>query len=183
MLNKIDFLSPSITLYYFEKRSHTSKVGGSLVLIMVSLCLAFIFYIFYITFTHRKVTSIFYKNFEWEAGHYSLNSSSIFNFFQIYSTENGGYFDDYNSKYIHSYITYVHSEFKESELDQYEHWVFDKCKNENDENSLDPSMLLNIENFTNSACIRYYYNSEEKNYYSIEDEKFKWPYLEHGTYG
>jgi len=100
-------------------------------------------YINYIAFYRKKVTSFFYKKFEWEAGFYSLNSSSIFNFFQIYSTENGGYFDDYNPKYIHSYITYVHSEFKESELDQYDHWVFDKC-NETQENILDSSLLLNV---------------------------------------
>ena len=180
MLNNFDFLSPSITLYYFEKRSHTSKIGGSLVLLMVSLSFVYAIYNFYITFGHKKVTAIFYKQFEWETRYYSLNSSSIFNFFQIYSTENGGYFDEYNSKYIHSYITYSHTGFKESELDKYDHWVFDKCQNEENEIGLNLSLLFNINNFTNSACIRYYYKYKDRKYYSINSNEFIWPYLENG---
>jgi hypothetical protein len=165
MLDKIDFLSPSITLFYFERRSHTSKIGGSLGLIMVSLCLLYASYIVYITLAHKRVTSIFYKKFEWEAGYYSLNSSSIFNFFQILRI--GGYFDDYNPKYIYSYITYANSHYKETELDKYEHWVFDKCKNILGKSEFDQSLITNIENFNNSACIKYYYNCKEKKYYSI----------------
>jgi hypothetical protein len=42
-------------------------------------------------------------------------------------------------------------------------------------------LLINIDNFTNSACIRYYYKYQDKKYYSIEDKEFIWPYLEHGT--
>ena len=181
MLNNIDFLSPSITLYYFEKRSHTSKIGGFLVLLMVTLVFLYTLYNFYIIFGHKKVTALFYKKFELEAGYYSLNSSSIFNFFQIYSTENGGYFDEYNSKYIHSYITYFHTGFKESELDKYDHWVFDRCQRQDNENNLNLNLLINIDNFTNSACIRYYYKNQDRKYYSIEDKEFIWPYLEHGT--
>ena len=181
MLNNIDFLSPSITLFYFEKRSHTSKIGGFLVLLMVSLSFVYAIYNFYITFGHKKVTAIFYKQFEWEDRYYSLNSSSIFNFFQIYSTENGGYFDEYNPKYLHSYITYSHTGFKESELDKYDHWVFDKCQKEENELGLNLSLLFSINNFTNSACIRYYYKNTDKKYYSIESNEFVWPHLESGN--
>jgi hypothetical protein len=181
MLNNIDFLSPPITLYYFEKRSHTSKIGGFLVLLMVSLSFVYAIYNFYITFGHKKVTAIFYKQFEWEDRYYSLNSSSIFNFFQIYSTENGGYFDEYNPKYLHSYITYSHTGFKESELDKYDHWVFDKCQKEENELGLNLSLLFSINNFTNSACIRYYYKNTDKKYYSIESNEFVWPHLESGN--
>jgi len=35
--------------------------------------------------------------------------------------------------------------------------------------------------FNSSACLRYFYNSTEKNYYSLDDQKFMWPYLAHGT--
>ena len=180
MLSNIDFLSPSITLYYFGKRSHTSKIGGCLILLLASIICLYALYIVYTTFGHKKVTALFYKKFEWEAGYYSLNSSSFFNFFQIYSNENGGYFGEYNSKYIHSYITYFHAGFKESELDKYDHWVFDRCQKEENENNINLPLLINIDNFTNSACIRYYYKYQDKKYYSIEDKEFIWPYLNHG---
>ena len=40
--------------------------------------------------------------------------------------------------------------------------------------------MKNIENFTNGVCIRYYYNSTERKYYSLEDKGFHWPHLQHG---
>ena len=116
MINKIDFLFPSITLFHLERRTHTSKVGGFLVIIMILLIICFIFLLFYDLKNHRKITAIFYKKFEFEAGYYSFNPSSIFHFIQIYSPENGGYFDEYNPNYISAYTTYVHSNFSYENL-------------------------------------------------------------------
>ena len=180
MINYIDFLSPPITLYHLERRTHTSKIGGFLVIIMLSLIISYISFLFYDLFSHKNMISIFHKKYQFEAGYYSFNSSSIFNFLQIFSPENGGYFDKYDSKYIRIYTTYAHSNFSDdSNLELYDHWVFDTCQN-NDIKDLDPSLFSNIVNFTNSACIRYYYNSTEKKYYSLGDKNFFWPYLEHG---
>ena len=181
VLNKIDFLSPQITLFFYEKRAHTSKMGGFLVLTMLSLSLAYIIYLLYIVIAHKNATSIFYQRFEWEAGYYSLNSSSFFHFIQIFSPENGGYFDEYNPRLIYTYTTFVHSDFKESDLGLYDHWVFDKCRKNIDDKGIDQSLLSNIDNFTNSVCIRYYYNSKIRQYFPLEDKEFIWPNLEHGT--
>ena len=49
------------------------------------------------------------KKFENEAGYYSFNSSSIFNFIQIFSPDDGGYFDKFVLRYIRAYIIYEHS--------------------------------------------------------------------------
>jgi hypothetical protein len=127
------------------------------------------------------MTTIFHKKFEFEAGLYSFNSSSIFHFIQIFSADSGGYFDKYDSKYIRAYISYVHSDFSPSSLNLYDHWVFDTCRKDIDDKNLEPYLFENIENFTNGVCIRYYFNSTEEKYYSIEDKGFSWPYLEHGT--
>ena len=179
MINKIDFLSPPITLFHLERRTHTSKFGGCLVLLMVSLILMYAIFLFYNLIFHKKITSIFYKKFEYEAGYYSFNSSSIFHFIQIYSLEDGGYFDKYDSKYIRAYTTYVNSNFSYEHLDLYDHWVFDSCRNIDNKN-LEYYLFQNIENFTNGVCIRHYYNSTEKKYYSLGEKGFFWPYLEHG---
>ena len=180
-LNNMDFLSPQITLFFYEKRSHTSKISGLLVLMMIILSLSYISYLIYIIITHQKATSVFFRRFEWEAGYYSLNSSSIFHFIQIFSPESGGYFDEYNPRIFHTYTTFVHSGFKESDLGLYDHWVFDKCRKDIDDKEIDPSLLTNVDNFTNSVCIRYYYNSRNRQYFPIEDKEFIWPHLEHGT--
>ena len=180
-LHNFDFLSPQITLFFYEKRSHTSKIGGLLVLTMISLSIAYISYLLYIVISHKRATSVFFKRFEWEAGRYSFNSSSIFHFIQIFSTENGGYFDEYNPRLIHTYTTFVHSGFKESDLGLYDHWVFDRCRKDIDDKDIEPSILENVDNFTNSVCIRYYYNSKTRQYFPLGDREFVWPHLEHGT--
>ena len=180
MINNIDFLSPPITLFHLEKRTHTSKVGGFLVLVMVGLCSAYIGYLLYNLIGHKKLTSLFHKKFEFEAGYYSFNSSSIFHFIQIFSPESGGYFDKYDSKYIRAFTTYVHSNFTYANLHLYDHWVFDTCRKDIDDKDLEPYLFENVENFTNGVCIRHYYNSTEKKYYNLEDKGFFWPHLEHG---
>ena len=177
---KIDFLSPPITLFHLERRTHTSNVGGCSLILMLAIITAYISFLLYDLICHKKLTTLFHKKFEFEAGYYSFNSSSIFHFIQIFSPEDGGYFDKYDSKYIRAYTTYVHSNFSYENLYLYDHWVFDTCRKNIDDKGLDPHLFENVENFTNSACIRYYYNSTKKKYFSIEDKDFSWPYLEHG---
>ncbi len=180
MINNIDFLSPPITLFHLEKRTHTSKMGACLVILLLIICLAYTIFLIYNLIIHQKMTYIFYKKFEYEAGYYVFNSSSIFNFIQIYSSESGGYFDEFDSRYIRAFTTFAHYNLTYNNLYLYDHWVFDICRHNIDDKDLEPSLIENIENFTNSVCIRHYYNSLEKKYYSIEDIRFKSPYLEHG---
>ena len=181
ILKNIDFLSPPITLFHLERRTHTSNVGGFLVILMLSISTLYISFLFYDLYNHKSIISIFHKKFEYEAGYYSFNSSSIFHFIQIYSPDSGGFFDKYESKYIRAFTTYVHSNFTYNDLYLYDHWVFDNCRKNIDDKGLDPELFNNVENFTNGVCIRYYYNSSERKYYSLEEpEKFSWPHLEHG---
>ena len=180
MINNIDFLSPPITLFHLERRTHTSKVGACLVIFLVIACLSYTIFLLYNLIAHKKMTYIFHKKFEFEAGYYSFNSSSIFHFIQIFAPQNGGYFDKFNSRYIRAYTTYAQSNLTYSNLDLYDHWVFDECRKDIDDKDLDPSLFQNVENFTNGVCIRYYYNSSERRYYSSEENGFIWPFLEHG---
>ena len=179
-INKIDFLSPPITLFHLEKRTHTSKISGFLVILMMTIISLYICYLLYNLVSHRKLTSIFHKKFEYEAGYYSFNSSSIFHFIQIFSPEDGGYFDKFDTKYIRAYTTYVRSNFSYGNLDLYDHWVFDSCRENIDNKNVESYLFKNVENFTNGVCIRHYYNSSERKYYSLEDKGFQWPHLEHG---
>ena len=148
MINKIDFISPSITLFHLEKRTHTSKVGGFFVIIMFSLCISYILFLLYELVNHKRITVLFHKKYEFEAGHYSFNSSSIFHFIQIFSPENGGYFDKYETKYIRAYTTYAQSNFSYDNLDLYDHWVFDTCSKGIDDKNLEHYLFNNIDNFS-----------------------------------
>ena len=179
-MKKIDFLSPPITLFHLERRTHTSKIGGSLVILMSCIYISYILYLFNHLICHSKITSIFYKQYKFEAGYYSFNSSSIFHFIQIFSTNNGGYFDKFDKKFIRAYTTYSKTNFSFSDLDLYDHWVFDLCENNIDDKNLNKKLFENIVNFTNAVCIKYYYNSTLRKYFFLEEEGFIWPHLEHG---
>ena len=161
-MKKLDFLSPPITLFHLERRTHTSKIGGILMISMSVVYIAYITYLLFNLITHRKITSIFYQKFQFEAGYYSFNPSSIFHFIQIYSTESGGYFDKFDTKYIRAYITYYQANITYSNVDLYEHWIFDSCENNVDNENLDSELFEHIDNFSNAVCIKYYYNNSEK---------------------
>ena len=181
MIKKLDLLSPPITLFYLEKRTHTSKMGGILIVLLLLLCSSYIFYLLYLIIEHKKVTSIFYKKFEYDIGKYYLNSSSIYFFLQFHSIDDESYKYKYASKYIRIYSYYGNSDFDESNLDKINHWVYDVCIDGVDNKNLDPNLFKNINNFENSACLKYYYNSKEGRYYNLEEKGFIWPYLAHGT--
>ena len=179
-MKKIDFLSPPITLFHLERRTHTSRIGGCLVIIMSSIYIGYITYILYHLIKHSKITSIFYQKFQFEAGYYSFNTSSIFHFLQIYSSESGGFFDKFDRKYIRAYMTYIKTNVSYSNLELYDHWLFDICENNVDNKNLESELFEHITNFTNAVCIRYYYNSSERKYYFFQEKGFIWPHIEHG---
>ena len=181
MFNKIDFLSPSITLFYLEKRTHTSNIGAFLFILLIVICLSYFIYLLYNLFSHNKMSFIFHKKFELEGNYLSINSTSFFHFIQILS-KGEEYIDKFDSKYIRAFMTYSYSNLSENNLYLYDHWVFDTCKKDIDDKDLDSSLFENVENFTNGVCIRYYYNSFKKKYFPLNHEGFKWPYLENGYY-
>ena len=181
LINKLDFLSPPITLFYLERRTHTSKIGGSLILLLISLCSSYIIYLLFLIIDHQKVTSIFYKKFQYDIWEYYLNSSSIFYFIQLHSIDNESFKYKYASKYLRIYTYFGNTEFDESRLDKLDHWVYDSCIDGVDNKDLDSNLLQNINNFNHSACLRYYYSSSEDKYYLADSNKFKWPFLAHGT--
>ena len=71
ILKNIDFLSPPITLFHLERRTHTSNVGGFLVILMLSISTLYISFLFYDLYNHKSIISIFHKKFEYEAGYYN----------------------------------------------------------------------------------------------------------------
>ena len=179
-MKQIDYLSPPITLFFFGRRTHTSEIGGLLVICMLIICFSYILYLLTNHFSHNNVTSMFYKKFEYEAGYYSFNSSSLFHFFLVYNSAHLN-FDVYDPKKIRIYTTFALNIKEDSDWVKNDHWVFDKCQEGIDNKNVDKSLFENIENFSYGACLRYFYNSTIKEYISNDNVNFIWPYMEHGT--
>ena len=180
LLRKFDFLSPPVSLYFNNKRTHTSKISGILVIIMLLSCFSYSYILLFRVLNHIDFTALIFTKFESEAGFFSMNNTQLFHFFQIFSSQNGGYFDKYDSKYIRIYTTYVDNNLEQSKLHNFDHWVFEDCREGIDNKYINKDLFENVVNFTNAACIRYYYNSSKQKYYSLEENGFIWPHLEHG---
>ena len=179
-MKNFDFLSPSITLFYFDRRTHTSKFGGILMILMVITYLAYIIYELKCSFSHLIVNSMYYKKYKYEAGYFAFNASSLFHFFQFKNVRTEIY-DEYDPKNIRIFTLRTLNFTNESDLEKNDHWVFDLCEEGIDNQNIDKSLFNYINNFNNSACIKYFYNSTKGEYISKENPKFIWPFIEHGV--
>lgn len=183
-LKEIDFLSPKITLYYYGSKSHKSLLGSIISLIMVFLSSVYIFYLFYSVIKHKISNFMFYKSYLTEAGHYIFNDTTgIYHYFQVYDIVNKEY-GDFDPKYVRIFMSRLYKTYQnnQSSLSENEHWVYDKCREGEDNRNVNKEIFTEGTNFYKGACLRYYYNIEKQEYISIEDTiNFKYPYLIHGS--
>ena len=59
------------------------------------------------------------------------------------------------------------------------HWLYGFCDKETDIKGIEN--LVTFQFFTQSACIRKYYDSSSHNYYEVGDKNFRWPTVACGT--
>ena len=176
---KLDTISPPITIYFKGDSSHSSIFSG-----ILSLIVFFISTYFGIQYTigfllHKDPKVYFYNRYIEDAGNFSINSSQLFSFVQVIDTEsNIPKITDFNSLRIIGIETTIDLYKENNDLSKYNHWIYGQCNNKTD--TQDISHLIEFENFTESACIRKYYNKEHKKYYHTNDINFVWPNLNHG---
>ncbi len=188
---RVDFLSPKITLFYKYKKRHSSPIGGLLTSIMIVICSYFILKFLITLFIHNTPSVIFYRKYEKDLSKYALDSSSIVHLIWLNNNNKSSFNSIINTKAIRVILLADDNNYEAdtSNLINYEHWVYDACE-KNDFNDYE-DLLVNDEyindnnkNITNAICIRYYYNKTEKKYYSSNtkdfNNSFKYPYLEHG---
>ena len=182
-LKNFDYISPKITLYFYGTRRHTSKFGGTLTILMVLLSATYVFYLIYNIIRHKISNFMLYRTYLVDAGQFYFNDTTgIFHYFQLYdfkTREN----EEYNSKYIRIFMSRLYRTYinEHDSLSENEHWVYDNCRENEDNKNIDKN-ILDINSFRNGACLRYYYSNISHMYYPIEDtENFKFPYIIHGS--
>ena len=179
LLRKLDFLSPPITLYFKGENSHSSIFAGILTIIVYSICCAFmvLYAIQFIKKTNPQVC--YYNRYVEDAGEFPVNSSSIFNFIQILDTaKNIPDPIDFDILTIIGIEQTVDIYQDNNDLTKYNHWLYGNCNNSTD--TIGINDLIKFEHFTESACIRKYYNKNENKYYQTNEKGFKWPTILHG---
>ena len=175
----IDMISPPITIYYKGDSSHSSIFSGILTIIVYSLSIGFGIQ-YAMRFLYHKNPKVYYYNrYVEDAGVFPVNSSQIFNFVQLLDTShNIPEKVDFDSIRIIGIEETIDLYEENNNLTNYNHWIYGPCNNSTDTKGIED--LINFDLFTDSACIRYYYNKNDKKYYSTNDNNFKWPIILHG---
>ena len=178
-INKLDFLSPPITLYYKGELSHSSFFSGILTILLCIVCVTFGF-IYSIQFINKSNPQVYYYNrFIEDAGEFPINASSMFSFIQLLDKEKNIPdiidFEMINIIGIQLDITLYH---EDNNLTKYDHWLYGPCNNSTDTEGI--KELITFDHFTESACIKYFYKKDDEKYYDINDINFKWPKIKHG---
>ena len=175
ILRNFDFISPKITLFYEGNRRYSTIIGGifTLLIILTGVC-CFINQI--LLFANYDINGIvYYRKYLDNLGTYEFNNNknSIFifaNFFD-FSIKNK-YIDLSKIRLIGTFPS--SSNINNESFFEKDHWLFDNCSSINLESEL---IKLSEKNLKSAVCIKYYYNANEKRYYSINDKNFKTPEL------
>lgn len=182
-LKEIDFLSQPITLFNQGSVSHSSLPSGILSIITVIIIIILSIREIKVSFQRSSETpsSTSFTYFIEDAGTISFNPSSLFHFISLENLNDKGK-EDFNFSYFNAIgIESPITEFtRDNDIKNYDHWLYGFCGNENDIEYLKD--IITMDYFTKSACIRKYYDSKSKEYYDINEPKFKWPSINHGTF-
>ena len=154
-------------------------------MVMIIICISYIFIFVIQVFQHKNSSYIFYKKYLKNAGHFpfSNDNNGIFHYFQLYNTTEN-IFVNFNKKFTRIFMTRIYGGYKTNFdfLEEIEHWVYDLCRKGIDDKNIPQEVFSNKTNIIGGACLRYYYNNTNKKYYTIDDKiNFIFPYLSNGT--
>ena len=180
-MKKLDFLSPPITLYFKGEDQHHSIASAILTFICYTLVLIATIYYFLGFINKDSPKAYFFTRYVEDAGNFPVNSSSMFNYIQFVdkfdSTKLGFDFSVFravgvNNIYYEQYMNYPEV------ISWVNHWIYGACNDNTDiegiKDLIDPIV------YKNAACIREYYNANEKKYYKTGENGFVWPVIEKG---
>ena len=177
-LSNLDIISPKLTLYYKNKESHSSSLGGVITIIAYTIILAATIYFSLDIFLHNNPTAFYFNKFVEDAGIFPLNSSSMFHFFQMSLVNNEVDIVDFNAISIIGVQELINTYTENNDLTRYDHWIYGNCDSNKDLNDLE--YLNTFSNFENSGCIRKFYNHTTKTYYETSEKGFIYPTIEKG---
>jgi len=180
-IKNLDFLSPPITFYHQGLLFHSSFVSGILSIISIILiAICTVYYSIELIKKKNPKTSSYY-NFIEDSGIYPMNASSLFHFITL-SSENNNFKSngiDFSSFRIIGLEVYFKLYLSDYNISHFNHWIYGKCNSTKDIEEIDD--LIQYDFFEKSACIQKYFNKEDQKYYDVDDPKFRWPVIAHGT--
>ena len=180
-LKRFDYLSPQITLYFRGDQIHSSIFSGILTIISYTLIFVFMIYNFSDYINKKNPVIYYYNRYVNDTGSYPFNSSSLFHYFQLINTDGEADITiDYDAIRIIGIDRSIDNYMRHYNLSKINHWVYGPC-NYNEINDDELSKIIPEKYFSQSACIKEYYNCTSQNYSKIGESGFKWPVLTYGA--
>ena len=177
-LKKLDWLSPPITLYYRGEGSHVSIYSGLLSIVLYTIVIVATFY-YALNFINREdPKAYFFNRYIEDAGSFPLNSTQMFHFIQLSDFKTNLKVPvDLSAFRIVGFDDVQAGEYKDDPeiVKRKDHWIYGNCNNDTDTEGI--SYLINQDYYTESACIRKYYDKNKQKYYDTTDPNFRWPIL------
>ena len=183
-LSFIDFISPDITLYFNNKRSHSSKFSYILSIIIIILLILISFF-FSTDFIYKiNPSSYFYKIFEEDIGVFPINNISNHDnlsttFYHFLNFDNRK-IDERAFQIIG--INTAANIILNKDISEYDHWIYGSCNGKED--------IKNFYDYLNDyesiylkygLCVTKYYNSELKTVIDKNESNFSFPTVAHGS--
>ena len=182
---KIDLLSPTITLYFKGETQHPSIPSAILSIIAYALVLAATIYYFLGFINKDSPKAYFFTRYIEDAGYFPVNASSMFNYIQFIdkfdSSKLGFDFQvlravGVNRIYYEQYMDNPNVIHEDN--DDYNYWVYGPCNYDSDIQGIED--LIDRTIYDNAACIREYYDKKKKRYFKTGESGFVWPVVEKG---
>ena len=176
-LKKIDFLSPKLTLHFFNLYSHSSIISGILTLITYFLYLLSFIYFLLEIFLRENGTSFFYNQMIEDAGSFKMNES-MFHYLRVLDIK-----PTLNNIQIFGISNQFLSVYNEDgKRENFDHYIYSFCTKEIKNNL--PKTLSNYINdslfYGSTFCIESFYNSTSKIITKYNEKNFIYPSIEHG---
>ena len=181
----LDYLSPTISIYYKGNLTHSSIVSG-IVSIIAIIGMIFLAIHFSLDIIKRdNPYAFFFNSYIKDAGIYEINSTSLFHFIDIQQNIRGAFSHETFNFTIFNVIGYQGAvdnflSIPENHINRVNHWLYGPCNK--DIHGKDLKDLINsYDIFEQGACIHKFWDHEDQKYYEIGDPNFKWPSIAHGT--
>ena len=176
-LKNFDIISNNNYLYFRGRKRHSSVGGGIISILFLALVSFFAIYFFLDIIKKANPTSFFYKQFIPDVGSFLFDRKTLFHYFQLLNS-------DYEVKYDPRYHTVIGGEdllldfSLDSDFNQVSHYVYGKCTQEDSKNFKE---ILTDTQFTNSLCIKKFYNHTTGEVIDVNDKDFIFPGMHHGS--
>ena len=177
-LKKLDWISPPITLYFKGEGAHVSIYSG--ILSIVAYVITFAATIYYaLGFINRESPkAYFFNRYVEDAGTFPVNATQMFHFFQLSDPNTNKKVPlDFSAFRIVGFDNAYSDDYMKNKeiVTEKDHWIYGNCNNDSDTEGI--SYLIDMDYYTDSACIRKYYDVKTHRYYEPNQPGFRWPVI------